>query len=311
MEKLELEYQQQDFINGLKEQGKSFNTLKNYKTDLNIFNIFLTGKGRELKLTTLTNTEVAEYGEYLKKKYNSPNSIRRRVQALRIFFDFLISKDLYEDNPVKKMLVMPKVVDLPKPTPFFMVNKLNSHLVNIIETTSGHEKLLAQRNLVLFHLIYNGGLKVSDIERLQQKNITHKDDQYRVIVTPSKRDPYSVTLTESFNEAYNTYVKMLESAKNKEKMDFTNLLFNGNPFKILKGGLSSRGIEVIFKEISKSLDFQITAKYLRQACVFKWLSLRVPQSRIKEWMGVQPQYSLKPFSELLKEKPHEYTFMDI
>jgi site-specific recombinase XerD len=311
MKNLDLLETQKAYIDALAHSGKSFNTLKNYKTDLNIFNNFLLSKNRDLILNGLTSSEVQEYNKYLEDKYNSPNSIRRRVQALRMYFDFLIGQKLAEENPIKKMLVAPKVVDLPKPFPFHMVKKLVTHIENCINKSSGHEALLHHRNLLLAHLIYSAGLKVSDVERLYLSHINLVDDTYRILIAPEKRDPYTVSLEKSFNQVFENYQKLLTTQKSKDKIEFDNLLFNGNPFKILKGGLSARGMEVIFKELTKALDSQVTAKSLRQACVFKWISQGVPESRIKEWMGVQPKYSLAPYKNLLKERPQDYTFMEL
>ena len=55
----------------------------------------------------------------------------------------------------------------------------------------------------------------------------------------------------------------------------------------------------------------MTAKSLRQSCIFKWLIKGEPQSTIKEWMGVQPQYSLRPYVEELEKHADIYTFIDI
>ena len=85
-----LEEEQARFLQHLDAQGKSFNTIKNYRTDLNIFKQFLAAKGCDFTLNELNELQVQEYDQFLNHKYNSPNSIRRRVQALRIFFDYLI-----------------------------------------------------------------------------------------------------------------------------------------------------------------------------------------------------------------------------
>ena len=311
MESLNLENHQKSFLQGLENQGKSFNTIKNYKTDLNIFKQFLTIKGSDFTLNELNELQVQEYDYFLNKKYNSPNSIRRRVQALRIFFDYLIRQGLFDDNPIKKMLVKPKQVDLPKPTKFENIIKIYGHLQAQKEAGTDHEKLLISRNILLLYLTYDGGLKVSDIESLKTTHISKRDDEYRIIIVPEKRDPYTVLMSKNFGQFYQEYLTLLEEGQNRDKIDFESHLFNANPFKILKGGLSSRGIEVIFKELSKTLKIEVTAKSLRQAAIFNWMIKEIPSSRIKEWMGVQPQYSLKPFQELLSNYPDRYPYLDL
>ena len=162
-----------------------------------------------------------------------------------------------------------------------------------------------------FYLVIDGKVvKLADNEIALNKHINKREDQYRVIISPEKRDPYTITLPLYFNAAYETYLNDLEAGKNRDQIDFNQVFFNANPFKILKGGLTARGIEVIFKELSSQLEFKITAKSLRQAGIFNWLLKEVPEARIKEWMGVQPQYSLRPYKDLLKNTPEKYPYMD-
>lgn len=311
MESQNLEPLKQSFLATLEGQGKSFNTIKNYRTDLNIFKLFLTQKGSDFTLNELNELQVKEYDRFLNKKYHSPNSIRRRVQALRIFFDFLIKEGLFEENPIKKILVKPKIVDLPRPSHFDHITMVYQSLQEKLLEGSEHKQLLTARNILLFHLIYGGGLKVSDLENLHQSHINQHKGEYRIVIVPEKRDPYTILMPHNFNHFYTLYLDKLEKAKQRDHIDFDQILFNANPFKILKGGLSSRGIEIIFKEISKNFHITMTAKSLRQAGIFNWLIKEVSESRIKEWMGVQPQYTLTPYKDLLKQYPERYPYRDL
>lgn len=311
MKKIDLRLHQQLFLKGLEQKGKSFNTVKNYRTDLNIFLGFLTLKGRSTVVSEISNEELKEFSHYLQKKYNSPNSIRRRVQALRIFWDYLIENGLFEKNPIKNLIVEPKVVDLPKPVPFHLVKKIYDELRTKAAETDSLESLLNLRNLILIHLIYGGGLKVSDLDKLKQKHISNYKGTYRVTIFSKNTEPISIPLPEVFALDYEKYQLALEKRKNQDKIDFDDLLFNANPYKILSGRLSPRGIEIIFKEISKRYKKEISAKSLRQSCIFNWLTKKHPEARVKEWMGVQPQYSLGPFKKLLLEKKEDYLFQDI
>ncbi|MBP9681506.1 MAG: site-specific integrase, partial [Bacteriovorax sp.] len=89
---------EQEFYSNLRTQGKSQNTLKNYKTDLDCFNYYLNSEYASVQVANFDQALVTNYGQYLEKKYSSDNSRRRRVQALRIFFDFLLNKGLVSSN---------------------------------------------------------------------------------------------------------------------------------------------------------------------------------------------------------------------
>lgn len=310
MYKLELTIQSQHFLKSLEKAGKSFNTVKNYKADINAFIKFLSENGHKLELNEVSHLMLVDYQRYLEKTYSSSNSIRRRVQALRLLFDWLIEKDLYHENPIKKMIPKAKVLSAPSPLMYNNVIKLHDYLVCEIKSNKGLSQLLSKRNLLIFYLIYGSGLKVSDIESLSPDHILDSKEM-RVLITPTKRDPYSIPIDLSFKSFYLNYLISLEKEKTKSDIYFKQLLFNANPYKILSGGLSSRGIEIIFKEVSKKLNFSVTAKSLRQACIFKWISLDKSKAQIKEWMGVQPQYSLAPYLELYKENTDQFMFQEI
>lgn len=302
---------QTEFLKLLEHEGKSFNTVKNYKADLQCFNTFLIDKQQNLKIKAFTPTQVQEYSQYLDDKYDSSNSVRRRVQALRLFFDFLLRQDLFQENPLKKMAVSPKVLDNPEPTPFPEVIKSYKILKKRVAETEGLSQIVQARNVIVFHLIYGAGLKVSDMARLSFGSVLKDKNNYRVMVEHPKRDPYSIPLPSVFNKDFHFYKTRLQEYLLQEDLQIEELLFNANPYKILSGGLSPRGTELFFEELRKNLKTEMTAKSLRQSCIFKWLNLNIPHATIKEWLGVTPGYSLELYLEEWKKDPAGKVFKDL
>ncbi len=302
---------QQEFLKQLERQGKSFNTVKNYKADLQCFNTFLIAKQQHLKIKTFTTIQVQEYSQYLDKKYGSPNSVRRRVQALRLFFDYLLMLNIFPENPLKKMAVSPKVLDDPEPSPFPEVIKTYELLKQRVASSEGLTQLVNMRNVVIFHLIYGSGLKVSDLAKLSFESILKDKSNYRVLVEHPKRDPYSIPLPAVFNRDFHLYQNLRSEHFEKQGLEIMELLFNANPYKILSGGLSPRGTELFFEEIRRELKTEMTAKSLRQSCIFKWLNMNINHATIKEWLGVTPGYSLELYLEELKKDPAGKVFQDL
>lgn len=302
---------QAEFLDLLKQQGKSFNTIKNYKADLRCFSLFLVDKKKNLKLKSFTSTEVQEYSRYLNEKYPSPNSVRRRVQALRLFFDYLLGQDFFDENPIRKMAVSAKVLDNPTPAPLPEVIRTYKFLKKRLHETEGLSALVNARNVVIFHLIYGAGLKVSDIATLRYESILKDKVDYRVLVEHPKRDPYSVPLPSIFASDFIKYKNLLEEYLTKNEMELDHLLFNANPYKILSGSLSPRGTELFFEDLRKNLKTDMTAKSLRQSCIFKWLNMNIPHTTIKEWLGVTPSYSLELYLGELEKNPSGLVFIDL
>ena len=269
---------QQEFYSNLRAQGKSINTLKNYKTDLDCFNYYLLSEYQDISVKNFDQTLVSHYGQFLEKKYSSDNSRRRRVQALRIFFDFLLGKSLVESNPVRKLPTSPKFLDIPRPTPFIDVRTLWSYLIQESHNNDKIQELLAKRNQIIFLLIFGAGLKVSDLSALKTADIlpaTSADEAMRVNISHPKRDSYTVPLPVVFERVYADYQAILDEMKRKSQISFDNLLFYANPYRIISGGLSSRGIEIIFEDYRHRLLITLTPKSLRQSCIFKWIQQEV------------------------------------
>ena len=301
---------EKEFLQRL-ESGRSINTIKNYKTDLECFNRFLKNTQNNLKIDHFTIVEITDYDRYLHHKYKSDNSRRRRIQTLRIFFDFLVEKQIFPNNPVRKLPTSPKFLDIPRPTSFIDIKTLWVQLLE--ESRSDHpmNKLLAMRNQLLVLMIYGAGLKVSDMSKLKADQLFIKPDEVRVLVTTNaKRDPYTVPLPNIFATIYPEYLQLLESLKKESNIQFDEVLFNANPYRILSGGLSARGIEVVLEELRKKLDIVLTPKSLRQACIFKWLHQRISESLIKEWLGLTPSYCLKSFRETMNDHVYGEEFLE-
>lgn len=292
---------QASFYKRLKQQGRSPNTLKNYKTDLECFNDYLIRQQKNTDITKFGLPQVKLYGDYLQNRYSSDNSRRRRVQALRRFFDFLVEQEIFSSNPVRKLPISPKFLDRPQPTPFVDIKTLWQYCLEQGRAKNDLQMLSAKRNQVLLLMIFGAGLKVSDLAALKTSALLKDDKDYRVLVAHPKRDPYSIPLPEIFGSVYESYLFDLERIKGRHQLSFPEVFFNANPYRILSGGLSARGLEVVFEELRKKLIIHLTPKSLRQACIFKWLGQGHGDGQIKEWLGVAPSYDLRAYKNIQED----------
>jgi len=292
------------FLDGLKGLGRSFNTIKNYRTDLECFNKFIDSFKDSINISDFNIPLVEEYGAFLHKKYSSDNSRRRRVQTLRMFCDYLSERGILSNNPVRKLRPSPKFQDIPRPAPLMDIKTFWMQLTKEVKGTKRNQQRIHKRNQIIFLLIFGGGLKVSDLENLKTNDIII-DEGPRVIINPPKRDPYSVPLPQIFRVIFNSYLESL----NGYGWSGDHLLFNANPYKILSGGISARGLEKVFEEARNKLLIGLTPKSLRQACIFKWLHGRHSDGLIKEWMGVAPSYSLKNYKDYMDKYYYNDEFL--
>ena len=297
---------QKNFFRKLRGQGRGTNTIKNYKTDLDCFNNHLLNLKKKLDINEFDIHHVKEYGQFLEEKYSSDNSRRRRLQALRLFFDYLVKIEYIPSNPVRILSPPPKFLDRPRPTPSKNVEEIWKYLIEKPNTETFVEKITVLRNQTLFLLIYEAGLKVSDLSVLKMSHL-FLTKRPRVLVCSKKRDPYSIPFSPVSKDVFLRYKSSLKKARTDYAIpDFEEVFFNANHFKILSGGLSPRGIELVFKGLGEELKGQLTPKALRQSCILKWLKDGHEEGSIKEWMGVAPSYSLELFKKYLSEHPTLY-----
>ena len=302
----------EDFFKLLKSKGRSFNTIKNYKTDLECFRQYIEQNYSSESLSHFDNKKIKLYGHYLEERYQSDNSRRRRVQTLRIFFDFLVEKSFFDSNPVRQIPTSPKFVDCPRPAKLVHIQTAWEYLLKIANNSKETKvnRLIAERNQLLILFIYGAGLKVSNLSNLKVEHLYLKSDPPRVLISPPKREPYTIPLPIVFKELFEKYSQNLSAQKKVSDLNFSDVLFNANPHRVLSGGLSPRGIELVFEDIRKQIvSNDLTAKSLRQACVFKWLKQKCDHSLIKEWLGVAPSYSLKPYVDLATEHIYDDHFL--
>ena len=130
------------------------------------------------------------------------------------------------------------------------------------------------------------------------------------MISSGKRDPYSIPIANVFNLVLKKYLPLLEEMKKRAGLEFDEILFNANPYQILSGGLSPRGLEIVFEEFRKKLILNLTPKSLRQSCIFKWIHQRKKDSLIREWMGVSPSYSLKLYRDHSSSHPYNEEFLE-
>ena len=225
-----------------------------------------------------------------------------------------MEKRVFASNLVRELPTSPKFLDVPRPTPNKAIAKLWGHLSQEAEQSDPLLGLLAKRNRIIAFLIYGGGLKVSDLARLKRDHLfvtLRKGASSRVMLSPPRRDPYSVPLPRVFAPIFRDYEQSLKREKRRLRLSFDDALFSANAHRVLAGGIGPRGVEVVFQEISKRLKIPLTPKNLRQAGILRWLAHGEKDSQVREWMGVTPGHNLKPYKKCLTNYPFNDSFLSL
>ncbi len=142
-----------DFLDELRRENVSPHTLRNYGIDLAQFAThFPTPTGRWTVL--VLRGWLAE----LHTHRLSPVTIRRKIAALRSFFQFLLKRGLVDFNAAK-LLRTPKV---PKTIPRVMSEDAANNLIDQVDNGK-FEKPFPERDRALFEILYGCGLRISEL----------------------------------------------------------------------------------------------------------------------------------------------------
>lgn len=286
---------QKSFIEKIKAQGKSRNTIGNYKTDFRTFGEFTKRKNIRPHIFNFSMIYAKEYLYYLDSEYPSANSRRRKVQSMRIFYDFLLERKKVEKNPFKMLPTAPKVLNIPEPNTIKEMNKLWAEFNSEEKNSNPRISITAKRNRCVFLLIVGCNLRPSEIANLSKADIIISGSVGRVMIKSVDNEPYTIPIPSDFIGYFKKYIK-----------DFTNtvqnsgnkLFFGTNGKAILNQKLLERGVQKIFQRYSKKLKIKCTPKMLRQSCILRWINSDMPEATIKTYMGVEPVYDISNYKQV-------------
>ena len=156
------------------EKNYSSHTVLSYQTDLEQLRSFLLVQKGEFEPKTLTSEELREWVIALMDIGEKPSSVKRKISAVRSFFKFLNLKNLTTNNPTLKVL-SPKV---PKSLPKFFYEKDLDKCLEISEKNCNFEGV---RNSLIVELIYQTGLRRSEVADLEDANVDVEKKQLKVL----------------------------------------------------------------------------------------------------------------------------------
>lgn len=221
-----------EFITDLKYvKNYSDNTVSSYASDLREFQEFV-----RKDLTQISDVEIKKYTETFAEK--SERTLARALTSMRMFYDYLIRRNIINQNPMDT-IIGPKIGKyLPEVLSVEEVERL-------LEFTPKDNYTF--RNRCILELLYSTGLRISELVSLKFENINIEDSLIKVMGKGSKERvvPIDDIATDYLKKyIYDIRPKMLK----KEQNEFVFLNNHGK-------GLTR---QAVFKMIKKrALDANI------------------------------------------------------
>src|SRR5690625_4784985 len=142
----------------------SNHTIINYLKDLEDFNNFIIGNELASGLNGANRPRLARhYLAYLEEENYSKKSIARKISSLRTFYSLLVRDNIIEVN-IFENLETPKI---PKRLPKVLTENEISYLFKDIDTNT----LLGKRNYLILELLFSLGLRSSEHNNLEVKDL--------------------------------------------------------------------------------------------------------------------------------------------
>ncbi|MEN8736224.1 MAG: site-specific tyrosine recombinase/integron integrase [Akkermansiaceae bacterium] len=215
--------------------------------------------------------ELAAFLKHLRKSGLDASSLRIAQVHLKVFFRFLVKRNLLEIDPAEPLLAPKAAAKLPE--------TLNAETVAKLLTAINTEKPLGKRDLAILELFYASGLRLSEICNSRLENLDLDDHFLRVTGKGNK-----TRLVPVGGRALDALQKYLTS----ERPELVSKKTSSHIFLSVRGGpLSPDRVRQIVKERAKNcgIDQNIYPHLLRHSFATHLLENGADLRVIQELLG--------------------------
>ncbi|MBG9983732.1 site-specific tyrosine recombinase XerD [Aerococcaceae bacterium DSM 111022] len=140
------------------DQGRSENTLKNYRLDLIKFNDFLNSEKIE-NIQNVNQQHIQLFLAHLREKGYASSTTNRMLSSLRQFFNHLLREGILDQSPMTLIDSPKKQKHLPDTLSVEQVDAI----IGAVDINTNH----GLRDRAIFELMYATGLRVSELTSLK------------------------------------------------------------------------------------------------------------------------------------------------
>lgn len=162
------------------ERHYSVRTIEAYRDDLRDFCAFLGWTPEEFDPDKIDESDVKAWMiDMLDEQHSSPRSVKRRLSALHSFYRFMLRMDLVKRD-ITLRVVTPKA---DKPLPVFFREQEMERATMFDSTADDPESI---RDCLLIEMLYQTGMRLSEIAFLRNEDIDTAKAEIRVFGKRSK-----------------------------------------------------------------------------------------------------------------------------
>lgn len=275
------------FINYLKDKGRSKSTIIAYKKDIEQLNIYIKALKNINALEDINAEILHTYIDTLKENPEyTLKTVSRKINSLRTFFKFLIAENKIGINPAtsvkhpKTAPVLPRVLSSLEYRAIRDVARSNPKLYTMVE------------------LLLQTGMRIGELSRLNRKDVVFNNDgkDYITIGGYSTIPARKIEINELVSEALKNYIRRTED-ENSVLPDYLFFTKTGRPVLI-------RNIRTSLDRVFKKAGIKnATVNDLRNTFIVHQLRNGLKIEKLAQIVGHKKVSTTERYLPFVEEKP--------
>lgn len=177
----------------------SKHTVTSYKNDLHATTQYVLENYEVEDIRKISFFHIRSYIVSLMKNGMTAKSVNRKISSLRSFYKYLVKKGFVDSNPMLK-IVAPKI---PKRLPDYVSKNEVSLLFDTLPFGEGY---IESRNYIIILLLYNTGMRKSELISLTLRSIDYA--QKRITVVGKGNKERIIPVTDSLLNKVTKYIEI-------------------------------------------------------------------------------------------------------
>lgn len=275
----------------LAEKGLSNSTFSAYKKDISDFLYFL--KSKLIKEENVDIEILDQYINNLHKNKISPRTINRKISSLKGYYEFLITENIVNENPVL-FIKRPKfsqklpcyLTDEEFKKLIFSITNTDKNSNQSLKLSKFDEKLRLKAMVIL---TYSSGLRVSEMVNLKLSQLDLEDGKIKnnqILISGKGQRERIIILSKKAKLALEEYLTVRHKYINKQNSSKQNLyLF---PSRSKEGHVTRQNFALMLKDAAYNAGINpsnISPHILRHSFATKLLNSGADLRAIQELLG--------------------------
>ena len=280
---MDIQIELKQAINQFKEHltslGRANATILAYTKDIEQLVVFTASKDKNTP-KQITTKDINAFKQHLNQENYTAKSISRKINSIKSFFNFLVSKKMIDNNPAQEITHPKYEIKPPR-----ILSKIE---YRALRDSCRHDS----RIFAIVETLLQTGMRISELANLKIKDIDL--DQNKITICAHESHPErSIPLSQPVKEAVEAYLK----DRPKSKADQVFITKTGNPF--------------LIRNIRSSLDryFRIAGienvkvNDLRHTFIAHQLTAGSPLVYISKLVGHKRLSTTEKYLEFIPSKP--------